>query len=123
MYCKNCGQEINDKAVFCIHCGCAVEQAEQPKQETKTNTLAIVGFILSFLIPLAGLICSVLGFKRANRELDGAQKGLAVAGTVISSVLLLAEIICIILAIIFWISFWATLFTPHYYAATALLMI
>ena len=24
MYCRECGKEINDKAVVCIHCGCAV---------------------------------------------------------------------------------------------------
>ena len=25
-YCRECGKEINEKAVVCIHCGCAVEQ-------------------------------------------------------------------------------------------------
>lgn len=24
MFCTNCGKEIDDKAVVCIHCGCAV---------------------------------------------------------------------------------------------------
>lgn len=24
MYCRECGKEIDDKAVVCIHCGCAV---------------------------------------------------------------------------------------------------
>lgn len=23
MFCKNCGKEIDDKAVICVHCGCA----------------------------------------------------------------------------------------------------
>ena len=23
MFCKNCGKEIDDKAVICIYCGCA----------------------------------------------------------------------------------------------------
>ena len=23
MYCSNCGKEIDDKAVVCVHCGCA----------------------------------------------------------------------------------------------------
>lgn len=25
MFCKKCGQEINDEAVVCVHCGCAIE--------------------------------------------------------------------------------------------------
>ena len=23
MFCKNCGKEVDDKALICIHCGCA----------------------------------------------------------------------------------------------------
>lgn len=26
MYCSNCGKEIHDNAVICIHCGCAVNK-------------------------------------------------------------------------------------------------
>ena len=25
-YCRECGKEVNEKAVVCIHCGCAIEQ-------------------------------------------------------------------------------------------------
>lgn len=25
MYCQNCGKEIADKAIVCIHCGCATQ--------------------------------------------------------------------------------------------------
>ena len=27
MYCSNCGAEVNDKAVVCVKCGCAVNSA------------------------------------------------------------------------------------------------
>lgn len=27
MFCANCGQEINDRAVICVKCGCAVKSA------------------------------------------------------------------------------------------------
>lgn len=27
MYCQNCGKEIADKAVVCIHCGCATQNS------------------------------------------------------------------------------------------------
>ena len=29
MYCNNCGAEINDKAVVCVKCGCAVNRPAQ----------------------------------------------------------------------------------------------
>lgn len=44
MYCKNCGQQIDDKAVICVHCGVSVKEPEQPQQpvinivNTNTNT-------------------------------------------------------------------------------------
>lgn len=33
MYCKNCGKEIDDKAVICVHCGVSV--AEIPAQQSQ----------------------------------------------------------------------------------------
>ena len=33
MYCKNCGKQIDDKAVICVHCGVAV--AEIPMQQSQ----------------------------------------------------------------------------------------
>ena len=80
MYCRNCGQQIDDLAVMCVHCGAEVKR-DRPVQ--KTNTLAIVGFILSVFIPIAGLICSIMGLKKVD-DCGGKGKGLAIAGIVIS---------------------------------------
>ena len=55
MYCAKCGKEINDEAVVCIHCGCAVgnKKATVQKAEDAPNA----GFaLLGFFIPLVGLI-------------------------------------------------------------------
>ncbi len=101
MYCKNCGGEINDNAVVCIHCGCAVNEPTHtaaPVQTPKTNVLAIVGFVLSFFVPLAGLICSAIGYKRADRDYDGNCKGLALAGTILSAISL-----AIVVAVVLWV--------------------
>ena len=45
MYCKNCGQQIDDKAAVCIHCGVATKDPEQQVKQpvinivnTNTNT-------------------------------------------------------------------------------------
>ena len=38
MFCQNCGKEIDDKAVVCIHCGAAVGQAQgQNQQQPQIN--------------------------------------------------------------------------------------
>lgn len=31
MFCSNCGKEIDDKAVICIHCGCATKNQSEQK--------------------------------------------------------------------------------------------
>ena len=31
-FCKNCGQQMNDDAVFCANCGTPVENTQQPQQ-------------------------------------------------------------------------------------------
>ena len=45
MYCKNCGKQIDDKAVICVYCGCLTDEGEklnfdlsQNKLNNKTNT-------------------------------------------------------------------------------------
>lgn len=100
MFCKNCGSELKDDALFCPNCGTAVasrqtpppastQPAATPMTQTQSaandkNTVALVGFILSFFVALPGLICSIIGFKRAKA---GAPRGgLALAGIIISAV-------------------------------------
>ena len=34
MYCWNCGKEIDDKAVVCVHCGVATEQKKKKEKST-----------------------------------------------------------------------------------------
>lgn len=57
-----------------------------------TNGMAIAGFILAFLVPILGLIFSIIGSKK-SKELDGQGKGLAVAGIVISALGILLGIL------------------------------
>ena len=86
MFCKNCGKEINDNAVVCPHCGVQVAQVQTTSNASsnETNTMAIIGFVFTFIIPLVGLICSIIGYKRAKNE--GANlKGLALAGIILSA--------------------------------------
>ncbi len=107
MFCRNCGKEIDDKAVVCPHCGVATG-VPLPSEATHSemNTLAIVGFILSFFVAIAGLVCSILGKKKAN-ELGGNGKGLATAGIVISIVSMAVAAVSVIVAVAAILSFTA----------------
>lgn len=87
-YCARCGAELYDEAVICIKCGCPVDGMKTPYTSQKSNsynTLAIVGFILSFLYTLVGLILSIIAYKQI-KDSGEKGKGLAVAGIVISSI-------------------------------------
>lgn len=96
MYCNNCGKEINDKAAVCPYCGVLTNQNAIQKE---SNTMAIVGFVFSFFIAIVGLICSIIGYKRAP-ELGGNGKGLALAGIIISAISLALTIFLVIFLII-----------------------
>lgn len=58
MFCKNCGQEIDDNAYVCPHCGAMTKNSEP---ENNANSVkdenGKVGWgILSFFFPIVGLI-------------------------------------------------------------------
>ena len=103
MFCKNCGSQLDDRAVICPHCGIPVKDEYYP-QPKGDNTLAIVGFILSFFVPLAGLICSIVGLKKCKNE-NAPNKGLAIAGIIISSISIAIEIIYL-LYIFYYVFIW-----------------
>lgn len=119
MYCPKCGADIAHEQV-CPYCG-----ARSASEET--NSLAIVGFVLSFFISLAGLICSAIALKKANTEYGGNGKGLATAGVVISTLALIAEIIGVIIVIAFFGTIMAIIAdmpaTPDPHLATLLLLV
>lgn len=53
MYCKTCGKELNDQAVFCPGCGCEVSPIEKNMVvETKRNGKEIHFNILAMLFAI-----------------------------------------------------------------------
>lgn len=131
MFCKNCGTELSNEAVVCPHCGIQVGElktynntAQQPNNYAqqpngtmqqphnnvvkKDNTIAIVGFILTFFVPLAGLICSIIGYKNAKKY-GSDYKGLALAGIIISAVVIGAVVLIYLILICFYASFFGSL--------------
>ena len=91
--CKSCGKELADEAVICTGCGCATDEyyaQQQPvsKSGDSMSTMALLGFIFSFIQSLVGLILSCVAYKTAVRENDEKSKTYSKAGIIISSVAL-----------------------------------
>ena len=99
-FCSKCGKENKATSKYCEFCGnqLAEEKAEVVKTEavslepTPNNGMAIAGFVLSFFVPLLGLIFSIIGLSKAN-SLNGNKKGLAIAGIIISAVTIVFRIV------------------------------
>jgi hypothetical protein len=68
-------------------------------QPSKTNGLAITGFVLAFLLPLFGLIFSIVGLVKA-KDHNGKGKDLAIAGIIISIITLSLGIFLVLTAIV-----------------------
>lgn len=90
-FCTNCGNELDDRAIMCPKCGVALTQTTNVSNGSSSNGMAIAGFILSFFIPLLGLIFSIIGLKRSKETNNG--KGLSTAGIIISCITMVITII------------------------------
>ena len=55
MYCNNCGAEINDKAVVCVKCGCAVAQIPTEDVINKSPKEWLVTLLLCFFVGYLGI--------------------------------------------------------------------
>lgn len=94
-YCSNCGAEIDENAVVCVKCGCAVQGKQL--QNTMNEDTANVGFIiLSVLIPLFGVIYWLVKAK----EYPKRAKACGIAGIISFAVSTFFSIILIILAML-----------------------
>lgn len=112
--CPNCKQEVAEDDVFCIKCGKKIESKKQEEKvvektvekkntsttsststtsKTGTNSLALVGFIVSLvstllccgLFNVISLVLSIVGMVQAN-DYNGNGKGFALAGIIISAI-------------------------------------
>ncbi|MBR5082517.1 MAG: FHA domain-containing protein [Bacteroidales bacterium] len=64
-------------------------------EQSGTNVFAILGFVFAFLVSPLGLIFSIIGLSKA-KKMGGKQKGLAIAGLIISIISLVVTLIYII---------------------------
>ena len=70
-----------------------------PEPQQPMNTLAIIAFVASFFVSLAGIICGHIALGQIKKT-GQRGRGLALAGTIIGYVVLALEIIAIIAVIV-----------------------
>lgn len=75
------------------------EKNISPGNNVKTNTLAIIGFIFAFLLPIIGLILSIIGLVQINKKKENG-KGLAISGIIISCIVAFIHLILTIAIVI-----------------------
>lgn len=87
MFCKKCGKEINDEAVVCIHCGCAVDDSQAKKlsdPEDKVNAGIIVGTVL---IPLIGMILGIVNLCKKKTKSGGIYLGVGIGCWILNMII------------------------------------
>ena len=82
-FCSRCGKEVLDEAIICMNCGCALEEKVV---ETKRDVENVGLNVLSFFIPLVGLILYCCWRKETPKKANGVGKW-ALIGFVVSVVL------------------------------------
>lgn len=94
-FCSKCGKEINDEAVVCVHCGCAIEgKKTSAKQDSDSFGWACLGFC----IPVVGLILWLMW--KDETPMKAKRAGIGALVSVILAVVFYIIYFVIILAMI-----------------------
>jgi len=56
MFCNNCGKQIDDNAVICVHCGVSTKNRTSSNESNVDGSIGCLLGGLCFLIPIVGLI-------------------------------------------------------------------
>lgn len=101
MFCKNCGNEIAEDALFCPKCGKKLIEAAQTNNNSGHETEAILGFVLGLASLFFGLtlIIPILGIYFSSKGKNSSKESLAKAGKVISIITLIFSILAIVIYI------------------------
>ncbi len=97
MYCKNCGQELDDKAIVCTSCGVPTDNYFMDQNPIAADDAPSTGFaVLSFFFPLLGLILYlVFRFTHPMHPLLAKSCGKGALAGVITEVVLVILIIIV----------------------------
>ena len=96
MYCSLCNEKVLAHTRVCPNCGAEFEKKYVKKRVR--NEYATGGLIMSFLVPIIGFICSIIGLKNA-RLCEGKGKVRSVLGIIISVLMFAAPIVAVVVVI------------------------
>ena len=97
MFCKNCGSQIDDRAVVCPNCGTPTENYVPQTGKTNSADSRSAGFaVLCFFFPVIGLILYLVWKNEMPLRAKSCGKG-ALIGVIVYAVLV---VLYIILAIV-----------------------
>lgn len=108
-YCRNCGEEVEENQKYCFNCGSPLYKDEYADGGSYTkklvNSMAIWGFVLSFLIPILGVVFGIIGYNKTKTgEYSG--RSLAIAAIIIGIVTMIANVIIALISESYGISLW-----------------
>lgn len=91
MFCKKCGEEINDEAVICPKCGCETGFKKDEPDEPKTG----IGILLGLFLGIIGLIIGLCLYKEGTvaRKTFLKAWGITFAITVIAIIIIYSIIL------------------------------
>lgn len=92
MYCNNCGKEIDDNAVICIHCGAATKLYQPISEEPTDSSLGCLLCGICFLFPIVGLILYIVWQNTYPNKAKAAGKWA-----------LIGFIVGIVIGILYWL--------------------
>ena len=98
MYCKNCGQQIDDNAVVCPHCGAPTDNFNKRQTNApQADDAPSAGFaVLCFFFPIVGLILYLVWNDTMPMRARSCGKG-AIIGFIVWLILGIISIVSTVL--------------------------
>ena len=103
-YCQNCGAQIDDKAVICVHCGVSTQPTTTAPAANPNDSSSFGMALLGFFFPIVGFIMYAINHGTSPLKAKSSLKG-AISGFVVS----------IIFSIIFYVIYFALIFSEGLY--------
>lgn len=105
MYCVRCGKNIDENSKYCTSCRYPVNGKVKEEIKDNSKVISILGMILSFLIPIIGLILSIISVCKCKKYKsktgnNSKYKGLSIAGLIISIIMTFTHLIIIFVVVI-----------------------
>lgn len=115
MYCKRCGQFIQNDVSFCQFCGCKVDQSPSPKPTSGAETVwkvfarigrisGIVSIPLSVytfgLVAIEGLVLSIIALRANDEKVRGEAKAGVILNAIALAIGLISTLFCILFIIV-----------------------